>query len=66
MLLLLVRLVELLIHIMTLKDKQCCSDIVYISTGAPNSAKLRGGGDCRGTAKIRQRGVAIIFLLFTR
>ena len=32
-------------------------------TGAPNSAKFRGG--CRGPAKIRQRGLQY-FLLFTR
>ena len=35
-----------------------------IRPGAPNSAKFRGG--CRGPAKIRQRGVAIFFLLVTR
>ena len=32
--------------------------------GAPDSAKFRGG--CRGPAKIRQRGGAIIFFYFLR
>ena len=34
-----------------------------ITSSAPNSAKFRGGGGCRGPSKIRQRGggVAIIF-----
>ena len=32
-----------------------CRSVVYcLGTGAPNSAKFRGG--CRGPAKIRQRG----------
>ena len=33
--------------------------LLIIISGAPNSAKFRGG--CRGPAKIRQGGVAIIF-----
>ena len=62
MLLLLVRLVELLIHVMTLKDKQCCSDIVY--TGAPNSAKFRGVAEEQ--PRFDKGGGCNNFLLFTR
>ena len=39
-------------------------DEIQYSTGAPNSAKFRGG--CREPAKIRQRGGCNNFLLFTR
>ena len=35
-----------------------------ILSGAPNSAKFRGG--CSGPSKIRQRGGCNNFLLFTR
>ena len=39
--------------------------------GAPNSAKFRGGGGCRGPSKIRQRGGggcnnSLLFLEFLR
>ena len=41
-----------------------CSNNPCLPSGAPNSAKFRGG--CRGPSKIRQRGGCNNFLLFTR